>query len=81
MSNATSQRVWKEMRPAVQMGHGRVLRLFDATPLLSLGSSPLWTLALQLLSSVTLGLPHSEPQFPHLESVNNEHLPHWIIAW
>lgn len=28
-----------------------------------------------------LGLPHSEPQFPHLESVNDEHLLHWIIAW
>lgn len=40
MRNATSQSVWKAVRPAVQMGHGLVLRPSDVPPWLSLGVQP-----------------------------------------
>lgn len=76
MSNVTSQNVWKAVRPAVQMGHGlvsdRLVSLLGS--LWGPADSGCWLCNF-------LGLPHSEPQFPHLESVNDEHLLHWIIAW
>lgn len=55
------------------MPSGQVFRPSDVPPLLSLGSNQPWALTSLPLSSATLGLPCSEPQFPHLESVNNRH--------